>query len=454
MKVLFLNQPTVGHLNPLLTIALALREKSHQSHFLVPGIPDIDPRFHILRTSASVSNAIARHCFPVDIVLPPPAVIYKALLVPFTSGYQEFALVAELFTKGIEYYTKKILRLIERIKPDVIVSDFAFISAHIAAEITNIPCAVVYHSGLPFRGPDIPPFASGLPIAGDNHKIVEVYAQKERSILYFMDKRLNAVRRRFGLLPMQPQMLRIPYSKWLNLVTTVEAMEATRDNLTANTLYIGPCFANRIGQSSDDGFPYDWLNANGYKIYVSMGTIFNGKPRVFRKIISAMGETDCQVIVSAGNAYRSVVRKGIPSNTKVFPSVPQVDLLPKMNLVIGHGGNNSIGETLAAGKPLIVLPIGGEQRDNASRVEYLKVGLRLDIKKFTADEIRQAVNQIRSHSTFSCRAETVKSAIDQTDGPKTAAACIEWLNRYKKPLERPVGFPLTITKNLIAALCA
>jgi UDP:flavonoid glycosyltransferase YjiC (YdhE family) len=136
----------------------------------------------------------------------------------------------------------------------------------------------------------------------------------------------------------------------------------------------------------------------------------------------------------------------------LFPSVPQVDLIPKMDLVIGHGGNNSIGETLAAGKPLIVLPVGGEQGDNASRVEYLKVGLRLDIKRFTGDEIRRAVERIRTDSTFSFRAKEIKAAIDRTDGPQTASDCIEWLNRNKRPLHRPPGFPLTVTKDDMSTL--
>ena len=452
MKVLFLNHPTIGHLNPLLTIALELRDRGHQPHFFVPGIKGFDPRFNILRTASAVPDTIARHHLPVDVMLPPLAVLYKSLFVPFASGYKEFALVADLFTKGTKYYTEKILKLIDRIKPDVLVSDFAFIPAHIAAEVANIPCVVVYHSGLPFRGRGIPPFASGLSISGNHIEIGRHYEKMENAILTRMDKRLNVIRRKFGLPIFPSKMLRVPYSKWLNLVTSVESMEAPRDNLTDNTFYIGPCFANRKGQSDNSGFPFDRLKADAYKIYVSLGTVFNGKPKVFSKIMSAMEGTDCQVIVSAGGAYNSLIRHNVPRNTMLFPSVPQVDILPRMDLVIGHGGNNSIGETLAAGKPLIVLPVGGEQGDNASRIEYLKVGLRLDIKRFTVEEIRQTVERIRKDSTFSFRAKEIKAAIDRTDGPQTASDCIEWLNHTKRPLHRPPGFPLTVTKDDMAAL--
>lgn len=117
-------------------------------------------------------------------------------------------------------------------------------------------------------------------------------------------------------------------------------------------------------------FPFDRLRPDLYKVYVSLGTVFNNKPAVFRKIMQGLDRPEFQVIVSAGGAYPQLNRAARPANVLLFPSVPQVDLLPRVDLVIGHGGNNSTNETLAAGKPLLVLPVGGEQGDNASRVQY------------------------------------------------------------------------------------
>jgi MGT family glycosyltransferase len=197
----------------------------------------------------------------------------------------------------------------------------------------------------------------------------------------------------------------------------------------------------------DIDFPFENLKNDLFKVYVSLGTIFNNKPQVFRKIMHALDHPDYQVIISAGGAYKRLIKYQIPDNVMLFPSVPQVDLLPHIDLVIGHGGNNSTNETLSAGKPLIVMPIGGEQTDNASRVEYLKVGLRLNIKDFTAQELRQKVDQIKNNPEFQQRASLLKGAIAQTDGCSTSSACIQWLAHHRRPLNRPEGFPITITKD-------
>ncbi|MBI3360323.1 MAG: hypothetical protein HY023_04355, partial [Chloroflexi bacterium] len=130
----------------------------------------------------------------------------------------------------------------------------------------------------------------------------------------------------------------------------------------------------------------------------------------------------------------------------------QIELLPKVDLVIGHGGNNSTNETLAAGKPLIVMPVGGEQADNASRVEFLGVGRRINIQQLDKSKIRQAIEEIRAHPSFLERAAAIQQAISQTNGLVTASHCIEWVARHRKPLHRPSGFPLTITTDNLGQL--
>jgi MGT family glycosyltransferase len=450
-RVLFLNQPTIGHLNTLLTIALQMKEEGHQVHFLVPGGGGEKSGIKIFETAASVPKIIANHNIPVDTVKPLLSTGLIAALLPFATGQNEVALSMNMFSQGIELYTREILKIMGRVKPDILVADFAFFSAHLAAELAGIPCIVIYHSGLPFNGKGIPPFGSGLPIMGNEVEWDPRYIRREQIVSNQLDARLNSARKKLGLPASPVGILRTPYSKWLNLITSLEAIEAPRDNLTDNSLFIGPCFAKRKN-STKSRFPFDRLRGDKYKVYVSFGTVFNNKPKVFKGIMSALNNPEYQVIVSAGGAYKRLSQSTIPENVLLFQSVPQVDLLPKVDLVIGHGGNNSTNETLAAGKPLIVMPVGGEQGDNASRIEYLKAGLRVNITGFDEDEIAQKVKYIRHHSEFQERLSCLKQAIDRTDGPKTASTCIEWVARNEKPLSRPVDFPLTITKDNLAAL--
>lgn len=63
--------------------------------------------------------------------------------------------------------------------------------------------------------------------------------------------------------------------------------------------------------------------------------------------------------------------------------LPQTTILPLVDLVITHGGNNTTTEALPFGKPMIVVPLFWDQYDNAQRVDESGFGVRLDTYRFT-----------------------------------------------------------------------
>jgi len=69
-------------------------------------------------------------------------------------------------------------------------------------------------------------------------------------------------------------------------------------------------------------------------------------------------EPGVQVVASAGGSYERLASGPLPANVLLFRRVPQVELLPRVDRVIGNGGNNSTNETQAAGRPLLRHPPG------------------------------------------------------------------------------------------------
>lgn len=427
---LFAAQPSMGHLNPMLTIARQMRIEGHTIAF-------------VCSAPAKTTNVILANGFRL-INIRPSFYTLGFFLLPFTSGYIETFIAIRLFFSGLSHYAHTISHVLDELEPDAVVSDFAFPGACLAAESRDIPYVIIYHAGLSFKGPGIPPFGSGLPIG-------EVGGRKEkfyRFVSDFLERNLDntiaRVRKRLGLNQAKKGYLTCPSSPWLTLVLTAEAIEAPRFPLPPTTFFIGPCFTD--GQSSQtNDFPFEQLSQDSPKIYVSLGTVFNKRPKVFGKIIEAFADNRYQLIVSAGGAFTRLRSQSIPSNVILIESAPQVKILSHVDAVICHGGNNTVNETLAAGKPLLVMPVGGEQGDNASRVVYLGVGLRADIKKSTSQEIGSKVRRLIDEPIFRQRAKEIADVLALTQGTLTATKFIEHVVQSQQPLLRPEGYPLTVT---------
>jgi MGT family glycosyltransferase len=453
--IAFLCQPSVGHLNTLLSMALQMKSEGHRPRFLVPGMsmPRWWPKVQVLETAAEVPATVERQGLPVERLRPPLLSGLHAIRMTRSTGYEELRHAVAAFSTGMASSARQVLRRLEQQGADVVVTDFAFFPAALAAEKLGLPWVTVYHSGLPFHGPGVPPFGSGLPIGTAEGPELRRAEEAESKLLGDLARQMGKARRELGLGPGMTDALRTPISPWLNLVTSHEAMEAPRTGLGPSCFFIGPCFSTRQG-SGGEGFPFERLRPECFKVYVSLGTVFNERPEVFRTLLRGLEAPDVQVVVSAGGSYESLASERLSPNVLLFRRVPQVDLLPRVDLVVGHGGNNSTNETLAAGKPLLVVPVGGEQQDNARRVEYLGAGLSLPLQGLTEEPVRQAVARLRHEPGFRARAEALRLALQATEGTLTASALISVLARQRRPLCLPEGSPRTVTREGLAPLLA
>jgi UDP:flavonoid glycosyltransferase YjiC (YdhE family) len=107
--------------------------------------------------------------------------------------------------------------------------------------------------------------------------------------------------------------------------------------------------------------------------------------------------------------------------------VPQTNVLPLVDLVITHGGNNTTTEAFHFGKPMIVMPLFWDQYDNAQRVHELGFGHRLDTYGFEDAELITAVDRLLADDELHRRMAANGHVIRGRSGTLKAADLVEAL---------------------------
>ncbi|MBR3792075.1 MAG: glucosyltransferase [Clostridia bacterium] len=154
-------------------------------------------------------------------------------------------------------------------------------------------------------------------------------------------------------------------------------------------------------------------------IYISMGTVNNDMMPFYKTCISALKNTDYQVIMSVGNLVCIDDFGELPENVSVFPYVDQIAVLRQADVFVSHCGMNSVSESLYFEVPIVMLPQTTEQNGVAERVLELGAGIKLDKEDKTS--ILNAVNQILSNSNYKQNAQKISKGFKLCQGAKGAA---------------------------------
>jgi uncharacterized protein (TIGR00661 family) len=141
-----------------------------------------------------------------------------------------------------------------------------------------------------------------------------------------------------------------------------------------------------------------------------------------RRLISVLGKSKHRFIVSKGPQHDQIE---LTDNMVGAQFLPQTNIIPKVDLVITHGGNNTTTEALHFGKPMILLPLFWDQYDNAQRMHELGFGIRLSTYSFTDQQMHQAIERLLNDQALLKKMQQNATAIQQADGIAVATKVIE-----------------------------
>lgn len=165
-----------------------------------------------------------------------------------------------------------------------------------------------------------------------------------------------------------------------------DAFAATSDSLTLVNYpeelaghYRHPATARMIGWSVPSHRlqeRLDW-DPSGPVIFISLGTFFSARCDILQRLVSAFRNRPVSVALATGVADPSLLGD-LPGHWLVEPYLPQPSLLARADLVVTHGGNNSVTEALRAGVPLLVGPLSTDQFAGAADLEEAGLGRVFD----------------------------------------------------------------------------
>ena len=127
-------------------------------------------------------------------------------------------------------------------------------------------------------------------------------------------------------------------------------------------------------------------------VLASLSTANMDQVALLRRIVDALGALPVRGVVTTGHA---IDPEELPSHpqVQVLRSAPHRAVLEHASAVVTHGGHGTVIKALAAGTPLLILPMGRDQLDNATRVTEPGAGLRLE-PEAGADAIAAAVRRL------------------------------------------------------------
>lgn len=399
MKLVFLNVPGHGHVNPTLALVTELVRRGH--HVIYYNTTEFSPQI-------GQSGAEFRP-------YPDPQPTAAALAEKATSLPQVSKWVLQQSQRLLPW----LLEELRHEQPDVIVFDSICLWGMQAAHLLGIPSVASITTFVAEGVKGMITVRDGLALAGQALTALPGIIGQRRQLV-----------RTYGP-AVFPQSQIFPAISGTNLVYTSREFQPETSFIDESFHFVGPSIDTAVREPAD--FPWHLLGdqqENGRPlIYLSLGTIYHNKADFYRMAFATFGDHPGQFILSAGRMTDIAALGPIPDNFIVRHFVPQLELLPRVDAFITHGGMNSINEGLYFGVPLVVVPQQMEQTINARQTAKVGaavvLGDRPPYGRVDAHELHHALTQVLEDARYRQAAEKIGRSFRQAGGYHRAADIVE-----------------------------
>ncbi len=308
---------------------------------------------------------------------------------------------------------------------DVVVLDWMIIGAAVAAEGAGIPTIALGHCPYPLPLDGVPPLFSGSglrpmggPVGVVRDRVLNGLATRMLALGLPV---LNRARGEQGLAPLNAWSSQLLGVEDICMLTAPELDFSSRGALPANVHYVGPAF---------EPYPREWRSPwpadnRDPLVVMSFSTSYMDQGDMAQHALDAVADLPVRALLTAGPALDTQTLR-IPSNARVHAYVPHRSVFPHAALVVTHAGWQTVNAALADGVPLVCIPDGRDQPDNAARVVEAGAGVRVR-KSASPAKLRRVIARALEDPEIRRGAAAMAVALARSDGAVAVAERVERL---------------------------
>jgi len=310
--------------------------------------------------------------------------------------------------------------LVASLRPDAVVADILSLAPALAAELEGVAVATVIPHVDPRFEPGWPPYSIGarLPRTAVGRRAWGAAARVTDAGLEHGRRELNETRRRLGLGPLRH--VHGGISRSLALVATFPQLEYPRAEVASGTHVVGPLlWEPPFGE-------VELPSGSGPLVLVAPSTSQDPSHSLLRAALEGLADAPVRVLATT-NRRPLEGEAAVPGNARLVDWVSYSKTMPRCEVVVCHAGHGTVARALAGGCVVVAVPAAGDMNENAARIDWAGVGVRVPRRLCTPTPIRLAVERALAKPALRVRARALAAWLQQHDPAAHAADLIERL---------------------------
>lgn len=319
--------------------------------------------------------------------------------------------------EAVEHATRETVPLVRDVAPDAVVSDILTLAPALAAELEGVPVATLIPHLDPRLPPGCAPYSCGarVPRTALGRTLWRAADPLMRAGLERGRRELNDTREQLGLAALDH--VHGGISTELCIVGTFPQLEYPRawpqtTHVAGPLLWEPPCGEVELPPG------------DGPLVLVAPSTSQDGEHRLLRAALAGLADLPVRVLAT-WNRRAPDPPLDVPANARIVEWLSYARTMPACDLVVCHGGHGTVARALASGCAVVAVPAAGDMNENAARVDWAGVGVRLPRRMCTSRGLRLACGRALARPELRARALELRAWARANDGAARAASLVE-----------------------------